>query len=403
MSSREEREKQVFKQKLVLVISIAVIIIIIIVKCVAPGRSDTGNATSETAGEIEVISAVPQEQAESASTLETASKTDSNENTSSNTSSTATIGSLEPENEDGTGQAGQLGLNDYRSEEAKLAGWYTEDAGIWYSLGEGFCYYTGWKEIDGQTYHFDSLGYAARGWQLIGGQSCYFDDNGVYVPDKDNSKVVAFTFDDGPSAGIDSMLELCEETGARVTFFMIGAQVDGGGAVIPSIVKHRCELGNHSDTHENMLKLSTEESNATFNACDSKIASFNTVTGAGSTVIRYPYGNYTTEEITTVGKPAIMWSIDTLDWKTLDKDAVIATIRGNIEDGDIVLMHDRHEAAIEACRELFPELISQGYQLVTVSELAAAKGVELEPGYTYFDFCPASIESGSYRRNTGNE
>ena len=49
-------------------------------------------------------------------------------------------------------------------------------------------------------------------------------------------------------------------------------------------------------------------------------------------------------------------------------------------------MHDRYDATVEACRQLFPDLIAKGYQLVTVEELSIAKGVEMQPGAVYYDF-----------------
>ena len=55
----------------------------------------------------------------------------------------------------------------------------------------------------------------------------------------------------------------------------------------------------------------------------------------------------------------------------------------HVKDGDIILMHDLYKSTADACDVIIPELTKRGYQLVTVSELAAAKGVSLESGKVY--------------------
>ena len=88
-----------------------------------------------------------------------------------------------------------------------------------------------------------------------------------------------------------------------------------------------------------------------------------------------------------MGKPCIHWDLDTRDWETKDTQSTIDRVLGaNLEDGDVILMHDIWQPTIEACKTLIPELINQGFQLVTISEMAAAHGVELQNGVTYYNF-----------------
>ena len=82
----------------------------------------------------------------------------------------------------------------------------------------------------------------------------------------------------------------------------------------------------------------------------------------------------------------ILWNIDTLDWKTRNAKKTVDTVMNHVGDGDIILLHDIHTESVDATLELIPELEEAGYQLVTVSELAAAKGVELRDGGKYTDF-----------------
>lgn len=82
----------------------------------------------------------------------------------------------------------------------------------------------------------------------------------------------------------------------------------------------------------------------------------------------------------------ILWNIDTLDWKTRNARTTVDMVMKNVDDGDIILMHDIHTESVDAAIELIPKLLEKGYQLVTVSELAAYKNVTLENGEKYTDF-----------------
>ena len=90
--------------------------------------------------------------------------------------------------------------------------------------------------------------------------------------------------------------------------------------------------------------------------------------------------------------PMILWNVDTLDWKTRNAQSTIDEVMKNLKDGDIILMHDIHTQTIDAALELIPKLEEEGYQLVTVSEMAAAKGQKIENGKAYSDFTESSLE-----------
>ena len=84
--------------------------------------------------------------------------------------------------------------------------------------------------------------------------------------------------------------------------------------------------------------------------------------------------------------PMILWNIDTLDWKTKNAKKTIKAVMKDVKDGDIILLHDIHSTTIDAMEELIPMLLEEGYQPVTVSEMAAVKGIQMEAGERYFDF-----------------
>ncbi len=89
----------------------------------------------------------------------------------------------------------------------------------------------------------------------------------------------------------------------------------------------------------------------------------------------------------TISMPAILWSIDTLDWRTKDAESTISAVLDHVRDGDIILMHDLYTATADASDVVIPELVNRGYQLVTVSELSSYRG-GLLPGRSYSQFRP---------------
>ena len=193
--------------------------------------------------------------------------------------------------------------------------------------------------------------------------------------------MVALTFDDGPlKENTGRILDALESVGGRATFFIIGNRLASESEVIARAVEMGCEYGNHTWEHANLIKSSPEEIANQFNMTDEALTA---AVSKKTTLARAPYANLNDTVFQAVDKPFIGWSIDTLDWKTRDAEAVKNEILNNVKDGDIILMHDLYDSTAAAVEAVIPELISRGYQLVTVSEMMEARGVELAPGKLY--------------------
>ena len=110
--------------------------------------------------------------------------------------------------------------------------------------------------------------------------------------------------------------------------------------------------------------------------------------------MRTPGGAQNADVLAQIGMPVVLWSIDTKDWKTKDVQNTIDVTLNNVQDGSVVLMHDIHEFTVEAAEQIIPALVEKGYKLVTVSELAKAKGITLENGksYSYFGEGEQTVE-----------
>lgn len=200
----------------------------------------------------------------------------------------------------------------------------------------------------------------------------------------DSSKpMIAFTFDDGPYTKVDKrILDVLESNGGRATFFIVGSRVDDYKETLTRIYTTGSEIGNHTYNHKNLEKLPPEEVLAQIEMTNDAVEA---VTGYRPKLVRVPYGAYQGEVAELVNYPIIQWNVDTEDWKNKDKTSALASILSHAKDGNIILMHDLYPSTAEAFEEAVPQLIAQGFQLVTVSEMYAAKGIGMEPGKVYFN------------------
>lgn len=193
--------------------------------------------------------------------------------------------------------------------------------------------------------------------------------------------MVALTFDDGPQLSVGNQIMDClAQYGGRATFFLVGDRVASRASEVQRMVAEGHEVANHTMNHKYLQSLGAAEIQAQVNQCNDTIQA---ACGVRPTLMRLPGGNHNATVLANTGMPMIQWSIDTLDWKTRDAASTVSTVLNQIQDGDIVLMHELYEATGNAVLQIVPELVNRGYQIVTVSEMAAAKGYSLQAGQLY--------------------
>lgn len=290
------------------------------------------------------------------------------------------------------------GQSDLTKAAQLTAGWHDDENGKWYQNADGTYFAGGMQEIDGSTYYFDDNGYIKTGWVEVGFDDYYFNDDGTYDPSQHKTRI-AFTFDDGPGEYTDELLDCLEENNAHATFFMLGQNVGSWESTVQRMADIGCEIGSHSWDHPNLFDLSMDSVAKEFSDTD---AALEKACGQKASVARAPYGNWSDDIISTVGKPFFTWSLDSMDWSYLDVNKDYdAVMNGDLTDGSIILMHDIHEPSVQAAIKMIPELVQKGYKLMTVSELAAAKGVTLQ-GANYSDFWDSSLQKGIVAGYSGN-
>jgi peptidoglycan/xylan/chitin deacetylase (PgdA/CDA1 family) len=196
--------------------------------------------------------------------------------------------------------------------------------------------------------------------------------------------MIALTFDDGPSQYTPRILDLLEQYGARATFCVVGTYVNARKDTVKRASELGCEVIGHSWDHRDLSKLSPEEIAKELGDTSAVIES---ATGVSPGMYRPPYGaiNSTLKNVSgELGYALITWSVDPEDWKTRNADAVYSAFMGHVSDRAIVLSHDLYGTTADAYERIIPELLSMGYQLVTVSELMYYSGKTLEAGAVYY-------------------
>ena len=192
----------------------------------------------------------------------------------------------------------------------------------------------------------------------------------------------ALTFDDGPTTkNTPKVLDALMETGARGTFFVIGNRIKENRFLVQREHDNGHAIGSHNWHHGNVLK-------STDHALRIMPQKVNTAMiksiGIPVRYDRVPGGRYPRMVEVKVGWAYIQWSLDTYDWRGRKSSEVLNAVKKKIHDGDIILCHDIKDNTPESTRQIVRYLEEEGYMLLTVDELFAKDGVELEKYKVYF-------------------
>lgn len=200
-----------------------------------------------------------------------------------------------------------------------------------------------------------------------------------------DGKMVALTFDDGPSGRFTrALLQGLEERQVKATFLLCGYRLKDYPGEAKQIIQQGHEIGLHGYSHDPMDKMSRRELERELNdnlrllpqGCDPVF--LRAPGGACSELVRDTARDF--------GLAVLNWSVDPRDWATRDAGAITAMVIDNVQDGDVILLHDMTDSSVEAALAIVDHLQAQGFQFVTVSELAKYKGITIEPGKEYYKF-----------------
>ena len=207
----------------------------------------------------------------------------------------------------------------------------------------------------------------------------------VPVRATEEEKMVALTFDDGPSGRFTrSLLEGLEERGAKATFLLCGYRMEQYPELTQRIYEEGHEIGLHGYSHKSMQSMCRREVTQEIEKSMALIPE-----GCQVSFIRSPgglCGKCVQAAAADKDLAVLSWSVDPKDWATHDTEAIEKEVISHVRDGDVILLHDMSNSSVAATLAIIDELQEQGFRFVTVSELAAAKNITIVPGKKYTRF-----------------
>ncbi len=166
------------------------------------------------------------------------------------------------------------------------------------------------------------------------------------------------------------ILDELDRQGIKATFFLCGVWVDAYPEHVKEIVERGHELGNHTQTHPHMNKLSADGIAEELKTLDDHVE---TITGRRSVLFRAPFGEYNDLVVTSaraLGYEPIQWSVDTQDWKKgRSAQTILDTVFSKLQSGAIILCHNNGYTIEEYLPVLIARAKELGYEFVTVGEL----------------------------------
>ncbi len=180
-------------------------------------------------------------------------------------------------------------------------------------------------------------------------------------------KTVALTFDDGPhDIWTPALLDGLKERGVKVTFFLMGENIEGKEEIVKRIAEEGHLIGNHSYRHVQLTRAGADEVCAAFERTGDMIEE---LTGRRPQYVRPPYGDWNEELECRTNLTTVLWNVDSMDWSSQSSNQIAGKVCREVEDGDIILMHDIFRSSEEAALEIIDRLTKEGWRFVTVDEL----------------------------------
>lgn len=188
-----------------------------------------------------------------------------------------------------------------------------------------------------------------------------------YVLKKDVPKKVALTFDDGPHpVYTPKLLEGLKNRGVIATFFVTGENA----LLYPELIEQMKEeghiVGNHTYHHvqlsavgEEIFIQELEETNRVLEGILEEEIIY----------VRPPFGEWTKSIEQEINMLPVLWDVDPLDWCSGNVDQIVNKIIKNVEENDIILLHDEYQSSVDAALRVIDTLLEEGYEFVTVEEI----------------------------------
>lgn len=192
-------------------------------------------------------------------------------------------------------------------------------------------------------------------------------------------KQVAISFDAAWGADkTQEIIDILKEYNSTATFFLVGFWIDKYPEMVKAIDEAGLEIGTHSNTHPDMVKL---DKTTIKNELTTSMEKITEITGKEVMVFRPPYGSYNNDLLnvcSSLGLSAVQWDVDTLDWKGLSASEVTNRVMNHVQNGSIILMHNNADHVTDSLRLTLDWLTMKGYKVTSVGELIYSENFTID-------------------------
>jgi len=191
-----------------------------------------------------------------------------------------------------------------------------------------------------------------------------------------NKKEIAITFDDGLCKRSLEILKVLKKENIPATFFVLGKKIRGNENLLKQMIKHGCEIGNHTYNHTNLIFKTQRRMKEELLNTDKELEKLNIKTN----LMRCPHfmcGLTAFFLAKNLKKKIIFADLDSWDWRRLGKKADVGRVLRKVKNGSIIGFHDyleeigENKEVVPVIKEIIPRLKEQGYKFVTISKLLA--------------------------------
>jgi len=194
----------------------------------------------------------------------------------------------------------------------------------------------------------------------------------TYCQGDTTEKIIAITFDDGPTSFTPAILKTLQSYQVPATFFVIGKNIKGNETILQRTLSEGHTLGNHTFSHSFFIDFkNAKQFKDELNKTDQAV--FN-VTGKHLNLFRPPYG-VTTPHLVKAAKALnykiIGWNIRSLDTTKDSEDIIFDRVKKQLKPGAIILFHDTSEKTNAVLKRTLEYAAKNGYKIVGLEKLLA--------------------------------
>ena len=192
-------------------------------------------------------------------------------------------------------------------------------------------------------------------------------------------KIIALTFDDGPSSFSLQILECLKKHQAKATFFCIGKNIENHPEILKQMVEEGHTIGNHSYSHSPFFDFYSKDK--IIQEIHQTNALIKKHTGIETTIFRPPYGvtNPSIARALVVTKHQVIgWNIRSMDGISKNEKQIYNRIIKRVSPGGIILMHDTSISSVRVLEQLLLFLSREKYKVVSIEDLLGIQTHQVE-------------------------